>query len=107
MRTNNNLVDFASISTYVGSESLVQEVKDKHSDIYLNFAYTDYGGSFLDKVIISLANCSAMKSIIREAAKLLYKYDGITPTRQEKQQAAKEHAKYILDGVQYSIQKRQ
>lgn len=39
-----------------------------------------------------LANCSAMKSIIREAAKLLYKYDGITPTRQEKQQAAKEHA---------------
>lgn len=54
-----------------------------------------------------LANCSAMKSIIREAAKLLYKYDGITPTRQEKQQAAKEHAKYILDGVQYSIQKRQ
>lgn len=48
-----------------------------------------------------------MKSIIREAAKLLYKYDGITPTRQEKQQADKEHAKYILDGVQYSIQKRQ
>lgn len=54
-----------------------------------------------------LANCSTMKSIIREAAKLLYKYDGIIPTRQEKQQAAKEHAKYILDGVQYSIQKRQ
>lgn len=25
MRTNNNLVDFASISTYVGSESLVQD----------------------------------------------------------------------------------
>jgi hypothetical protein len=40
MRTNNNLVDFASISTYVASESLVQEAKDKHSDIYLNFAYT-------------------------------------------------------------------
>lgn len=54
-----------------------------------------------------LANCSTMKSIIREAAKLLYKYDGITPTKQEKQQAVQEHAKYILDGVQYSIQKRQ
>ena len=54
-----------------------------------------------------LANCSTMKAIIREASKLLYKYDGITPTRQEKQQAAKEHAKYILDSVQYSIQKRQ
>jgi hypothetical protein len=48
-----------------------------------------------------------MKSIIREAAKLLYKYDGITPTRQEKQEAAREHAKYIFDSVQYSIQKRQ
>lgn len=54
-----------------------------------------------------LANCSAMKTIIREAAKLLYKYDGITPTRQEKQEAAREHAKYIIDSVQYSIQKHQ
>lgn len=52
-----------------------------------------------------LANCSTMKGIIREAAKLLYKYDGITPTKQEKQEAAREHAKYILDSVQYSIQK--
>lgn len=51
-----------------------------------------------------LANCSTMKTIIREAAKLLYKYDGITPTKQEKQQAAREHAKYILDSVRYFIQ---
>lgn len=54
-----------------------------------------------------LANCSTMKSIIREASKLLYKYDEITPTKQEKQEAAREHAKYILDSVQYSIKKRQ
>lgn len=54
-----------------------------------------------------LANCGTMKGIIRESAKLLYRYDGITPTRQEKQEAAREHAKYILDSVQYSIQKRQ
>lgn len=54
-----------------------------------------------------LANCSTMKTIIREAAKLLYKYDGITPTRQEKQEAFREHAKYILECVQYSIQKHQ
>ena len=53
-----------------------------------------------------LANCSTMKSIIREASKLLYKYDEITPTKQEKQEAAREHAKYIFDSVQYSIQKR-
>jgi hypothetical protein len=52
-----------------------------------------------------LANCSTMKTIIREAAKLLYKYDGITPTKQEKQEAAREHAEYILDSVQYFIQK--
>lgn len=51
-----------------------------------------------------LSNCSTMKTITREAAKLLYKYDGITPTRQEKQEAAQEHAKYILECVQYSIQ---
>lgn len=51
-----------------------------------------------------LANCSTMKTIIREAAKLLYKYDGITPTKQEKQEASREHAKYILDSVQYFIQ---
>lgn len=47
-----------------------------------------------------LANCSTMKTIIKEAAKLLYKYDGITPTKQEKQEAAKEHAKYILGCVE-------
>jgi hypothetical protein len=54
-----------------------------------------------------LANCSTVKTIVREAAKLLRKYDGITPTKQEKQEAAREHAKYILECVQYSIQKRQ
>lgn len=53
-----------------------------------------------------LAKCSAMKTIIREAAKLLYKYDGIIPTRQEKQEAAREHAKHILECVQYSINNR-
>lgn len=48
-----------------------------------------------------LANCSTMKTIIREAAKLLYKYDGITPTRQEKEEASQEHAKYILECVHH------
>lgn len=50
---NNYLVDFAKRSTYVSSENLVQEAQAKHSDIYLNFCYTDYGGTFLDKVVIS------------------------------------------------------
>lgn len=37
----------------------------------------------------------------------IYIENGITPTRQEKQEAAWEHAKYILECVQYSIQKHQ
>lgn len=63
---NNNLVDFSNRCTYVGSESLVQEAQDKHSDIYLNFAYTDYGGSFLDKVIISYFKEYYPENIVHE-----------------------------------------
>lgn len=67
MRTNNNnLVDFSSKQTYVASESLLQEAKDKHSDIYLNFAYTDYGGSFLDKAIISYFKEYYPENIVHE-----------------------------------------
>lgn len=65
MRTNNNLVDFASISTYVASESLVQEAKEKHSNIYINFCYTDYGGSFLNKVkYLTLRNITLKNSAL-------------------------------------------
>lgn len=67
MRTKNNyLVDFSNGWTYVASESLVQVAKGKHSDIYLNFAYTDYGGSFLDKVIISYFKEYYPKNIVHE-----------------------------------------
>lgn len=67
MRAKNNyLVDFSKGWTYVGSESLVQEAKSKHSDIYLNFAYTSYGGSFLDKVIISCFKENYPENIVYE-----------------------------------------
>lgn len=67
MRAKNNyLVDFSKGWTYVGSESLVQEAKSKHSDIYLNFAYTSYGGSFLDKVIISYFKENYPENIVYE-----------------------------------------
>lgn len=68
MRTNNNnLVDFSSKNTYiVASEGLVQEAKSKHSNIYLNFAYTDYGGSFLDKVVISYFKKYYPENIVHE-----------------------------------------
>lgn len=61
MRTNNNLVDFSKEYTYVASESLVQEAKEKHSNIYL-----DYGGSFLDKVIISYFKEYYQENIVHE-----------------------------------------
>lgn len=67
MRAKNNyLVDFSNGWTYVGSESLVQEAKEKHNDIYLNFAYTSYGGSFLDKVIISYFKENYPENIVCE-----------------------------------------
>lgn len=62
MRAKNNyLVDFSKGWTYVGSESLVQEAKSKHSDIYLS-----YGGSFLDKVIISYFKENYPENIVYE-----------------------------------------
>lgn len=67
MRAKNNyLVDFSKEYTYVASESLVQEAQDKHSDIYLNFSYTNYGGSFLDKVIISYFKEYYPENIVHE-----------------------------------------
>lgn len=67
MRAKNNyLVDFLNGWTYVASESLVQEAKSKHSDIYLNFTYTSYGGSFLDKVIISYFKEKYPENIVYE-----------------------------------------
>lgn len=67
MRTNNNLVDFSNKQTYIASESLIQEAQDKHSNIYLNFAYTNYGGSFLDKVIISYFKEYYPENIVHES----------------------------------------
>ena len=39
-----------------------------------------------------LANCSTMKKIVRMAAKMLSDQDHKTATKQEKEQAAREHA---------------
>lgn len=69
MEANNNyLVDFSKEYTYVASESLVQSAKGNNSDIYLNFAYTDYSGSFLDKVIISYFKEYYPENIVHEEA---------------------------------------
>lgn len=48
-----------------------------------------------------LANCSTMKKIVRMAAKMLSDQDHKTATKQEKEQAAREHAAYIIECVEY------
>lgn len=48
-----------------------------------------------------LANCSTMKKIVRMAAKMLSDQDHKTATGQEKEQAAREHAAYIIEYVEY------
>lgn len=42
-----------NISHGYGSDELVELAKSKQSDIYINFAYTDYGGDFFDRVAIA------------------------------------------------------
>lgn len=44
-----------------------------------------------------LANCSTMKKIVRMAAKMLSDQDHKTATKQEKEQAAREHGPILSD----------
>ena len=39
-------------NTFYASDELLFDAKLKNSPVYVNFAYTDYGGSFFDKVCI-------------------------------------------------------
>lgn len=48
-----------------------------------------------------LAKCATMKEIIRKAAKYCMQYDGIKPTKAEREQAAKKHAEYIIECANY------
>lgn len=66
IRLNNYLINLSNKNTNIASKSLVQEAKSKHSDIYLNFAYTNYGGSFLDKVVISYFKKYYPENIVHE-----------------------------------------
>ena len=58
-------------------------------------------GKFKNETVEYLANCSTMKKIVRMAAKMLSDQDHKTATKQEKEQAAKEHAIYIIGCVEY------
>lgn len=48
-----------------------------------------------------LANCSTMKKIVHMASCMIYEQEHKTATRQEKEQAAREHAIYIIGCVEY------
>lgn len=66
MRTNNNnLVDFSSKQTYVASESLLQEAKDKNSDI---LDFDCYPGQYYTEMKFD---------IIMEAAQQYVNYNGL------------------------------
>ena len=47
------ICDLNNTDTFIASSELVAEAKAKNAKQYANIAYTDYGGTFFDKVLIS------------------------------------------------------
>ena len=47
------ICDLNNTDTFIASSELVAEAKAKNAKQYVNIAYTDYGGTFFDKVLIS------------------------------------------------------
>ena len=45
-------VNLNNKNEFFASDSLLEYVKSKNSECYVNVAFTDYGGSFFDKVLI-------------------------------------------------------
>ena len=61
------ICDLNNRATYVATGSLVDEARAKKSNEYINIAYTDYGGSFFDKVLISYFKKKYPKNIVSES----------------------------------------
>lgn len=59
MKTNREIINEKSIDIFgrnegvYASESLIEEALEKESELYINLAYTDYGGTLLDKLLIT------------------------------------------------------
>ena len=59
MRTNREIINEKSINIFghkenvCASDTLIDKALDNESDMYINLAYTDYGGSVLDKYLIT------------------------------------------------------
>lgn len=58
--------DLNNRDTFFASDSLLKEAKNKHADTYVNFAYTTYGGSFVDNVYIQYFKEKYPENIISE-----------------------------------------
>jgi hypothetical protein len=65
MTTVNNL---DNRSEYYASDDLINELRGKiqPNDVIVNFAYTDYGGQFIDKVMIAYFSENHPESIVKE-----------------------------------------
>lgn len=97
MERRNDVPDL--LAMYIRNTSEIYDMTSRLQDCLIK--KTDKG---VQPQLEYLANCSTMKTIVREAARLLREYDGITPTGQERQEAAREHAEYILECVKTSIE---
>ena len=59
-------VNLSNRSEFYASDSLLEMAVSKKSKCYINLAYTDYGGTFLDKTLISYFEQYFPESIISE-----------------------------------------
>lgn len=72
MRTNREIINEKSIDIsgrkerVYASDSLIDEVLENESELYINLAYTDYGGTLLDKLLIAYLS-SIGESILIES----------------------------------------
>lgn len=59
MKTDKEIINEKSIDIFgrkegvYASESLIEEALENKSELYINLAYTDYGGSLIDKYLIA------------------------------------------------------
>ena len=59
-------VNLDNKNEFYASDSLLEDAKSKNSECYINVAYTDYGGSFFDKILIEYFETNFSENIVSE-----------------------------------------
>lgn len=59
--------DLSDRATFFASDSLLEEAKEKGANVYINLAYTSYGGTFVDNCLIQYFKQFYPESIIYES----------------------------------------